>query len=129
MIKLYFKRKIKKKYTHEIQKLCKISEFDKFNKIWLKNLNQEPFEDIVSQIKEMTSLITNIMLSPILHFNTYLASHLGVMKLLVVPINMWELVYYNNSNYIYFFVAMYLYSAKTKIDIIILFNHFNFLVF
>lgn len=48
IIKLFFKRKIEKKYTEKVQKLCKTFKFGKVDKSWPRDLNQELFEDIVN---------------------------------------------------------------------------------
>lgn len=123
MIRLCFRREMEKRYTHEVQKLCKSSRFGQVDKSRPGNLDQEPLQSIVNQAKETAPLIISIMLSLRSNSNTYLTSHLASIKLLAVFIIICRSAHQNNSNYIPFFVAMYLYLARAKVDAIILLNH------
>lgn len=128
IIKLGLRRDMEKKCTHKVQKLCKTPRFGRVNKSWLGNLNRELLEDIVNQAKKTSLLIINMMLSLKSHSDTYLTSHLLSIKLLAFVIIMCKSAHRNNSNYISFLVAMYLYSAGAKVDAITLLNHLGFFV-
>lgn len=62
------------------------------------------------------------------HLISHLASHQASMKLLTIFIVMCRLVYQNNSNYIPFFIAIYLNLASAKVDAIILLNYVKLFV-
>ena len=116
---------MEKRYTHEVQKLCKTFGFGRVDKSWLKDLNQEPLEDIVNQAKKTAPLIINMMLSLRSNSDTCLTSYFSSMKLLAVFVIMCGSAHWNNSNYIPLFVAMYLYLARVKVDVLTLLNHFS----
>ena len=123
MIRLCFRREIERRYTHEVQKLCKSSRFGQVDKSLPGDLNQEPLESIVNWDKETAPLITSMMLSLRFNSNTRLTSHLASMKLLAVLVIMCRSAHQNNNNYIALLVAMYLYSTRAKVDAITLLNH------
>ena len=123
MIRLRFRREIERRYTNEVQKLCKSSGFGQVDKSQPGDLDREPLESIVDQAKETAPLITSMMFSLRSNSNTCLTSHLASMKLLAVLIIMCRSAHRNNSNYITLLVAMYLYSAGVKVDAITLLNH------
>lgn len=123
MIRLRFRREMERRYTHEVQKLCKSSGFGQVDKDRPGNLDREPLESIVNQAKKTASLITSMILSLRSNSNTRLPSHLALMKLLAVLVIMCKSAHRNNSNYIPLLVAMYLYSAGAKVDAITLLNY------
>ena len=114
---------MERRYTYEVQKLCKSSGFGQVDKSQPRDLDREPFESIVNQAKETAPLITSMMLSLRFNSDTCLTSYLALMKLLAVLVIMCRSAHRNNSNYIPLLVAMYLYSAGAKIDAITLLNH------
>lgn len=114
---------MEKRYTYEVQKLCKSSGFGQVDKSRPGDLDREPLENIVNQAKETVPLIISMMLSLRSNSDTRLTSHLASMKLLAVLVIMCRSAHRNNSNYIPLLMAMYLYSAGAKVDAIMLFNY------
>lgn len=125
IIKLCFGREMRRKYIYDMQKLYKTLRFSTINKNRSEDLNEEPFEDIVNQVKKIAPLITKIMLSLRSNFNICLTSYLTLMKRLAVFVIMCRLAHQNNSNYIPFLIAIYFYSAEAKVDLITLLNCFR----
>ena len=132
MIGLCFRREIESKCSNEVQKLCKSSGFGQADKDWPRDLNREPLEDIVNQAKKTAPLITSMVLGVSSNFDahliSYLAFHQASMKLLTILVVMYRSAHRNNSNYIFLFLVMYLYSAGAKVDAITLLNHLGLFV-
>lgn len=108
-----------------MQKLCKIPGFSLIKSNQPEDLDQEPLENIVFQANDIAPIITSLVfgVGPILR--SLLISHLASIKLLAILVIICKSAHQNNSNYIFLFVAMYMYSAGTKVDAITLFNQLD----
>lgn len=72
----------------------------------------------------MISLVFNISFI----LKSPLISYLTLIKLLLILVIFYRLAHQNYSNYILFFVLIYMYSANTKVDTIIFLNSFGLFV-
>lgn len=50
------------------------------------------------------------------------------MKLVIIFVILYRLIHQNNNNYVFLFIAMYLYLAGARVDVITLLNYFKLLV-
>ena len=123
MIRLHFRREIERRYTHNVQKLCKSFGFGQVDKGQPGDLDRDLLESIINQTKKTAPLITSMILSLRFNSDTRLTSHLVSMKLLAVLVIMCKSAYWNNSNYLSFLVAMYFYLAGAKVNTITLLNY------
>ena len=57
-----------------------------------------------------------------------MTSHLTLMKLLAIFVIIYKSAHWNNSNYVPLLIAIYMYLASTKVDIITLLNRLGFSV-
>lgn len=93
-----------------------------------ENLNRALLEKIIFKVKKLVPIMTSLIfsVSPIL--KNPLTSHLASIKLLAIFVITNKSVYWNNNNYIPLFVAIYIYSASTKVNTITFFNRLDFFV-
>lgn len=92
-------------------------------------LDQEPLETIISKAKETALLFMSLVLSveptiALISITTYLVS----MKLVTIFVILYRLIHQNNNNYVFLFIAMYLYLAGARVDVITLLNYLKLLV-
>lgn len=92
-------------------------------------LDQEPLEIIISIAKETALLFMSLVLSvkptiALISITTYLVS----MKLVTIFVILYRLIHQNNNNYVFLFIAMYLYLAGARVDVITLLNYLKLLV-
>lgn len=126
IIRLWFKREVESQYGREIQKLCKSSGFEMIKNLEFSALDWEPLKTIISPTKEIAPLLLSLVLSfrPTT-FSTLYMSYVYLIKLAAIFVIMWSSDHWNNSNYVLFLIAMYLYSASTQIDAITFLNYFG----
>ena len=127
IIKLCFRAKIEKRYGQEVQKLCQISNFGMAHNS-KGNVDWEPLKIIVIIAKERTLLLTSLVQSVGFLSKSVMTSHFALMKLLAILVILYRSAHQKNSNYFPLLVAIYLYSAKAKIDAITFLNHLGLLV-
>lgn len=128
IIELLAKFEIEKRYNQEIQRLCQTKCFEIADQE-TSGLNKSPVDNIVKTATKKAPLITSLIMrvgpgssrySP----NTYIIS----MKLVVILVILCQSAYWNNSNYIPLFIALYFYSFGAKVDAIIFLNDFSLFV-
>lgn len=73
-------------------------------------------------------MMTSLMIGVGPTSRSLLTSHLTLMKLLAIFVIIYKSAHWNNSNYIPLLVAIYIYLAGAKVDIITLFNRLGFSV-
>lgn len=119
---------MEKKYSRQVQKLCKYSSFIEL----IKNrkdfciLNWKPLEKIVNQAEEKISLLINLVLS--IRLTTFLISvitYLVSMKRIAISIILYRLAHWNNSNYIFLLIIIYWYSTRAWVNGITFLNQFS----
>ena len=123
IIRLCFRAEIEKCYAQKVQKLCRTPSFVLARNNRPGDVDREPLETIVANIKETAPLLTSLMLSVGPTSRSAMTSHLVSMKLLAILVILCRSAHPNNSNYFPLLVATYLYFVSTKVDAITLFNH------
>lgn len=94
-------------------------------------INKYLSENIVNIIKEKVFLISSIVFSMrLINFIPYPTKLylLNIKPALILTI-LCHFIYYNNSNFYFHFMVLYIYFAKAKIGTITLFNYFGLLLF
>lgn len=113
---------MEKRYRQEIQSLCKTPCFGPV-KTELGVIDKHLLDDIIQVSVEKAPLISSLVLS--VGPTSFLClpdSHLVSMKIVAVLVILCRSAHRNNSNYFHLLIALYLYSAGAKIDVITLFN-------
>lgn len=128
MIRLCFRKEIKQRYSHKVQKLCRTSGFGLIKNNQSGDPNQASLENLIFEAKELAPIMTSLVFGIIPILRSLLTSHLALMKLLAILVIICKSAYWNNSNYVSLLMAMYIYSADAKVDAITFLNCFNLFV-
>ena len=125
IIRLCFRKKIEQRYSYKVQKLCKTSGFGLIKSNQPGDLYRALLENIIFEAKELALMMTSLVLGVGPTSRSLLTFHLASMKLLAILVIIYRSAHQNNSNYVLFLVAMYIYSANAKVDAITLLNRFG----
>lgn len=94
-------------------------------------IDKHPLEGIIEVATEKALLISGMVLNvgSTNRLKDIFKLHLISMKVVAVLVILCRSAHRNNSNYFSLLIALYLYSAGTKIDAITLLNHLGLFVF
>lgn len=87
------------------------------------DINQKSLKIIITNAKEKALLLTTLIQSVKFLLNLAMTFSFASIKLLAILVIFYQSAHWNNSNYFPLLVTIYLYSIKTKIDAITLFNY------
>lgn len=122
MIRLQFRKEIKQQYDQKVQKCYRTPRFGLIKINQLGDLDSVPLENIISEAKKLTSIMTSLIFGVGSTLKSPLTSYLASMKLLAILVIICRSAYWNKSNCIPLLVTMYIYSASAKVDAITFFN-------
>lgn len=122
MIKCRLQAEMEKRYSREVQRLCKTSAFE-------TAVTEDPvshrgvLENVVAQAKATAPLLSSLVLSvgPTTSIKDQ-ASNLSNMKLVAILVILCRSAHRNNSNYLPLMIGLYLYSAGARVDALMLLN-------
>lgn len=136
IIKIYFQKKLKKRYSQEVQSFYKTPSFGLATQSTssFKEINQRSFKNVIKEAQENVFLLNSIIIAiELSSWRISLSSNVAYFWLISIKINtilviLYCSIYWNNSNYIPLLIALYLYTAKAQGDTITLLNHLSFLL-
>ena len=123
ILKLRLQDEIQKRYGKEVQTLCKTSAFGIVTNSCPGEIDWRPLENIINDARTKAPLLSSLVVSVGPSSSSSTHSHLISMKIVAILVILCRSTHQNNSNYIPFLIALYLYSAGARVDAITLLNH------
>lgn len=131
MIKLRLQKELEKWYGQEIQTFYKTPSFGLAtnSKSCSKKVDQRFLTNIIKEAQEKALLLGSMIMSvgpsswQILSASNANYSQLVSMKIVAILVIFCRSAHWNNSNYVPLLIALYMYSARARVDAITLLNH------
>lgn len=75
---------MEQRYGHKVQRLCKTLGFRLIKSNQLRDLDQVPLENIISEVEELAPMMTSLVFSDNLTLKSPLTSYSALIKLLAI---------------------------------------------
>lgn len=136
MIQCRLQQEMEKRYSQEVQVLCKTSSFGlaSTSNSFPSEINQAPLENIIYKARSKAPLLASMIMSVGLSQSTLSLPpsatffRLISTKIFTILVIFCRSAHRNNSNYFPLLMALYLYSVGACVNVIMLLNHLGLLI-